>query len=667
MSDIPLLNDLLIAIALGVLSAIALNFLRLPAITGLILAGTLAGPYGFGVVKDVHSIELLAEVGVVFLLFTIGLEFSLGRLKRIAKIALVGGTIQVGLTTLLIVMAAGKLGYDIRKGIFFGFLLALSSTAIVLKSLHERGEIDAPHGKVIVATLIFQDLCVVPMMLVVPMLASDEESVIILDIVKALLKACAMVAGALVVGRSVVPRVLAKVDVLHSKEIFLLAVIAICIGTAVITSLSGLSLALGAFLAGVLLSESEYAHQALVNVLPLRHVFTSLFFMFIGMLFDVRVIASDPSAVALIFSAIIFGKGLMAMLSAIAMRFPVKIALIAGAGLAQFSEFGFVLSRLGTKVGILGAGEERIILGAGVLTMFLTPLMLKLSPTFAAGASFLKPLDRLLGAKGVEEVIKENPQLKDHIIIVGFGVVGRLLAKNLKQIGAPYIIVDLNSETVREARSAGEPAYYGDITSEEVQELAGIHRAKAMVIVINDAESARLAVSVASRTAPHTNVILRCRYLANYQEAIESGAGEVVTEELEAGLEILARVLRLLGMPANIMHDFLEEARQLTLPTVRKISFARRTFCELSELDELKVETFLVKESSFARNKSLAELKLRTATNSTVVAVRHDGNLMEHPDPATKFCEGDILYLVGSKKNVLKAITFMETGALHLN
>lgn len=667
MGEIPLLGDLLIAISLGVLSAIALNFLRLPAVTGLIVAGALAGPYGLGVVKDVHSIELLAEVGVVFLLFTIGLEFSLGRLKRIAKIAFTGGTIQVGLTTILTVFVATHFGYDIRKGIFFGFLIALSSTAIVLKSLSERGEIDAPHGKVIVATLIFQDLCVVPMMLIIPVLASESDSLPILDLLTALTKAGAMVAGALVVGRWVVPRVLAKVDVLHSKEIFLLAVIAICIGTAVLTSMTGLSLALGAFLAGVVLSESEYAHQALVNVLPLRHVLTSLFFMFIGMLFDVRVMKSDPSAVALIFTAIVLGKGTVAMLSALAMRFPVKIALIAGVGLAQFSEFGFVLSRLGAKVGLLGASEERIILGAGVLTMFLTPLMLKLSPQFAAGASFLKPLDRLLGAKSVEEVTKENPQLKDHIIIVGFGVVGRLLARNLKQIGAPYIIVDLNSETVREARGAGEPAYYGDITSEEVQELAGIHRARAMVIVINDPESARLAVSVASRIAPQTDVILRCRYLANYQEAMESGATEVVTEELEAGLEILARVLRLTGMPANIMHDFVEEARQLTLPSTRKISFTRRTFCEISELDELKVESFLVRESSFVRNKSLSELKLRTATNATVVAVRHDGKLLEHPDPAIKFSEGDILYLVGSKKSVGKAVALMETGSLQLD
>lgn len=667
MGEIPLLGDLLIAISLGVLSAIALNFLRLPAVTGLIVAGALAGPYGLGVVKDVHSIELLAEIGVVFLLFTIGLEFSLGRLKRIAKIAFTGGTIQVGLTTILAVFVATHFGYDIRKGIFFGFLIALSSTAIVLKSLSERGEIDAPHGKVIVATLIFQDLCVVPMMLIIPVLASESDFLPILDLLTALTKAGVMVAGALIVGRWVVPRVLAKVDVLHSKEIFLLAVIAICIGTAVLTSMTGLSLALGAFLAGVVLSESEYAHQALVNVLPLRHVLTSLFFMFIGMLFDVRVMESDPSAIVLIFIAIVLGKGAVAMLSALAMRFPVKIAFIAGAGLAQFSEFGFVLSRLGAKVGLLGASEERIILGAGVLTMFLTPLMLKLSPHFAAGVSFLKPLDRLLGAKSVEEVTKENPQLKDHIIIVGFGVVGRLLARNLKQIGAPYIIVDLNSETVREARSAGEPAYYGDITSEEVQELAGIHRARAMVIVINDPESARLAVTVASRIAPQTDVILRCRYLANYQEAIESGATDVVTEELEAGLEILARVLRLTGMPANIMHDFVEEARQLTLPSARKVSFTRRTFCEISELDELKVESFLVKESSFVRNKSLSELKLRTATNATVVAVRHDGKLLEHPDATIKFSEGDILYLVGSKKSVGKALTLMETGLLQLD
>jgi CPA2 family monovalent cation:H+ antiporter-2 len=662
MEQIPILKDLAIIAVVGVLVVLVLARMKLPIVAGLLLAGALIGPSGLGLVRDTHRMEVLAEVGVVLLLFSIGLEFSLERLRQIAKQVTIGGSLQVGLTIAAAVAIARVFGVSVERGVMFGFLFALSSTAIVLRALSERGEVDAPHGRFIVGALIFQDLCVVPMVLVIPILAGQGSGEPMKDIALALGKAAGLVFITVIVARGLVPRVFAWVDRSRSRELFLLAVLGICIATAYLTSLAGLSLALGAFLAGIVLAGSEYAHRAMSDILPLRNAFTSLFFVSLGMLLDVRVILKQPIAVALALLCFLFGKATIATISALSMRFPARVAYLAGVGLAQFGEFGFVLATLAERVGLLGHDESRTLLAAGVLSMMITPVAMQLGPRVRAGEKILKPLERLLGARGMDEPAPEHSELERHVIIVGFGVAGRMLARALADVGVPYLVLELNADTVRKAREAGEPAYYGDVTSPEALEHARVEKAEALVLLINDPEATRRAVVAAKMHAPRTPVLVRAHYLGSGKELEQLGADDLVYEELEAGFEMLARVLRRRKVPRNLIVECVNLARSMTQESSRTPNLPRPRLGAMRELAELKVETFLVRDSCFAYGKSVLGLDLRKKTGAILVALRRDGTLHDHIEPDAPFQEGDTLYLVGSIGAVEEALRLFEEG-----
>ncbi|WP_170319845.1 cation:proton antiporter [Polyangium spumosum] len=663
MEQIPILRDLAIISIVGVVVVLLLGRVRLPAVAGLLLAGAFLGPTGFGLLSDAHRIQSLAEIGVVLLLFGIGLEFSLERLRQIAKTVTIGGSLQVGLTILAAVLCARVAGEPFSRGVLFGFLFALSSTALVLRTLAERGEVDAPHGRFIVGALIFQDLCVVPMVLVIPILAGRSGGDPTRDLALALGKAALLVLVTVVVARSLVPRFFAMVDRARSRELFLMAVLGICLATAFLTSLAGLSLALGAFLAGILLAGSEYAHRAIGDVLPLRHAFTSLFFVSLGMLLDVHVLVEEPISVGLYLAAFVLGKGFIATLSALSMRFPARVAWLAGVGLAQFGEFGFVLATLAERNGLITPAEDRALLAAGVLSMIITPLAMHLAPRVRAGEKILKPLERLLGARGIDEPMPEHSALSEHVIIVGYGVAGRMLARALAETHVPYLVLELNAETVRAAREAGEPAYYADVTSPEALANARVEHAAALVLLINDPEATRRAVAAAKRSAPEIPVLVRAHYIAADRALADLGADEVVFEELEAGLEMIARVLRRRAVPRNVIIERVNVARRDSKGLfVRKPTLQRPTLAELHELGELKVETFLVRSGSFACGKSPLDLDLRRKTGASLVAIRRGGSLCEDVTPSAPLREDDVLYLVGKLVSIEGAVRLLDEG-----
>lgn len=667
MTHIPFLEELLVVAAAGVLAALFLNRLRLPVITVLLIAGALIGPHGLRLVTDLHNIEILAEIGVVLLLFTIGLEFSLARLARIARLVAVGGSLQVGLTTAAVAAVFAATGGGLARGLFFGGLAALSSTAIVLRALSERNEIDAPHGRFIVGALIFQDIWVVPMMLLIPVLAGRAEGNPVVAAGTALGKAAIVVALTVLVARVLMPRFFALVDRARSREVFLLSVLVVCIGTAFLTSLAGLSLALGAFLAGMVLADSDYAHRAMAEVLPLRDVLTSLFFMSLGMLFDARVLVDAPGGVALWAALLLVGKGIIAALAALVMRFPPRVAVLAGIGLAQFGEFGFVLARAGGEVGLITPAETRILLGGAVLSMLVTPIALRVAPHIAAGAARLRGLSRILGAPGIDEPVAGHAALKDHIVVVGYGVAGRVLSAALRDCGIPYIVLELNADTVRAARSAGENAYYADIGSPEAIEHARVVHAKALVLLINDPSAAERAIAAAKRHAPETPVFVRTHYLINAPRLKELGASHVVVEEVEAGIEMLARALRHAGTPSNVLLGRLEEARAATQRTEREPALSLRRLGEIAELGDLKVDSFLIGEGYFAVGRSAAEMELRSRTGALMVAVRRDGALVQESDPHAPLAAGDVLFLVGSRAELARAAGLLTDGPAAVN
>lgn len=658
MGHVPLIDELAIIAAVAVAVTVVLSYFRLPTVAGLLLAGALVGPYGLHLARSASSIEVLAEIGVVLLLFTIGLEFSLARLKNIFRQVALGGVLQVGLTTLAGVGVALAFGQPISRGIFYGFVFALSSTAIVLRALTERGELDAPHGRFIVGTLIFQDLCVVPMVLIVPFLApgSSSDGNVALAIGAAIAKAVGVVIGTVVVARLVVPRLLARVDQSRSREVFLLAILGLCIGTAWLTSLAGLSLALGAFLGGMLVADTEYGHRAMGDVLPLRDAFVSVFFVSLGMLFDPRVVAAQPLLVAALLGGFVVAKGLLATLAATAMRFPRRVAWLAGVGLAQFGEFGFVLVRLGEQKGIVDDASMKPLLAAGIASMFLTPILVRAAPHIRAGELLLAPLERLIGVRSITEAEEVTAKLEGHVVIVGFGLAGRFAARSLVACGVPYVVLELNAESVRTARAAGLPLYYGDATSEEALKHAHLERAKALVLLMNDPRAAQRVVDTARRVAPDVPVLMRARYLLEREELMKIGAKDVVAEEVEGAVEIIARLLRWIETPRNVIDDRIREVRAETQSSERKLTLPRPALADTHALSELKIESFLVRDGMVSAGRSAVQLELRRTTGALVVGVKRKEKLLENPDPNIAFEAGDVVFLVGTSDQVKSAI-----------
>jgi len=651
--EIPLLNDIIIIFGLSIAILFICHRLRVPAIVGFLLTGILAGPYGLGLVKAVHEVEILAEVGVVLLLFTIGIEFSLKKLLQIKKPVLMGGSIQVLLTLLITFIIARQLGQPIGKSIFIGFLIALSSTAIVLRLLQERAEVDSPHGRTTLGILIFQDIIIVPMILVTPLLAGatggSGESALVL-----VAKGIGIIGLVIVSAKWIVPKVLYQITRTRSQELFLLSIIVICLAVAWVTFSAGLSLALGAFLAGLIISESEYSHHALGNILPFRDVFTSFFFVSIGMLLDVGFLFRQPGTIALITLGVLVIKPIIACFATVLLGFPLRTSILVGLALGQVGEFSFILSKTGVEHGLLTGNIYQIFLSFSVLTMAATPFIITLAPRLADIILLLPLPKRLrLGFSPVSEVKVEDK--KNHLIIIGFGVNGRNVARAARVAGIPYAIIEMNPETVRSEQAQGEPIYYGDSTQEAVLHHANIKDAKIVVAGINDPTATRRITEIIRRLNPKVCLIVRTRYLQEMKPLYELGADEVIPEEFETSVEIFTRVLTKYLIPRDEIESLVAEVRSDGYEMFRSLSKKSSSFADLKlQLPDVEINTLRVAERSPLVGKSLARIELRKKYGVTVLAIRRDKQILSNPDVNIPFCANDLLFILGPPDKVAK-------------
>jgi CPA2 family monovalent cation:H+ antiporter-2 len=646
-----LLRDLVVILAAAVAVVLVFRRIQLPAIAGFIVAGAALGPMGFGWVRDAGEIRHLAEIGVVLLLFTVGLEFPLGELRRLGKVLTVGGSLQVGLTAAATAAVALAWGAGTSKAVFAGFLVALSSTAIVLKGLAERGEVDAPHGKLIVGMLLFQDLCVVPMILLVPALAGQGDGAG--SVVRVLVTAVVVVAATLTLARWVVPRALHYVAAARGRDLFVLAVVLVGAAITWMASAAGFSLALGAFLAGMVLADSEYGHQALSDSLALRDLFTSLFFVSVGMLLDLRTGFEAPGLVAGLVAAVVVGKAAIAAFAGLVLRFPVRVALLAGFGVAQVGEFSFVLGQQGAALGLLTAGELRVFFAVSVISMLIAPLALRFGPGVAAGAARLRGLDRFdsatAGAMG-EPAVQPAPQ----VVILGYGVGGELLAEVLVDAGVPFAALDLNAQRVRQAKRQGTPLHYGDATSPEILARAGVDKAAQVVVMLNDPRATLRAVRVAREVGPESVIIARARYVGETEALLSAGASEVVAQELEASFTIIERVTREARLPRPD-HSGPYDRR----PGVASPEQAAGGGLLPAGLD---VESAVVPENAWVAGKNLVEADLRRRTGATLVAFTRGSDTAVHPSPDDVLEAGDVLCLVGTESQLAAARALITSG-----
>jgi CPA2 family monovalent cation:H+ antiporter-2 len=653
------LKSLVIVFGVSALVVFLLYRLKIPSLVGFLIAGVIIGPFGIGIVRDTHSIQALAEIGVILLLFTIGIEFSMAKLVRIKKAVIGGGSVQVFFTIVLSAVAAYLATGNVNKSIFFGFLIALSSTAIVLKMLTEKGEIDSPHGHIMVGILLFQDLCVVPLMLLTPVLSGDGIN--IMDIVIKFGKAILIIAVVLLSARWIVPSLLHQVVHTRSRELFIITIILLCLGIALLTSNFGLSLALGAFLAGLIISESEYAHQAISDILPFKDSFMGLFFVSIGMLMNIEFVLNNAPKIASIVLFIFGLKIITGTASALLVGTSPRSSLLAGLGLAQIGEFSFVLAIAGKTSGIITEDFYQIFLSSSVVTMILTPFTLQFAPSVSdwiTSRRIFKSLSRL--QKTSED--KGFPKRKhDHVIIIGFGLNGRNLAKVLREAEISYVVLEMNSDTVRDMKKKGEPIYYGDGTSKEILHKLGIEKARLLVIAISDPSSSRRIVSIARHENPDIYIIVRTRYVAEVDDLKRLGADEVIPEEFETSIEIFARVLHQYSFPRNIILDMVEKIRSNSYTTLRNIDVPKRhLFEEYEWLPEIEIDGYRIPEGSRLVEKMIKDLQVREKTGVTIIAVRRGKEVFVNPDPDFRFEVRDFILFTGERKNMITALNYFK-------
>lgn len=568
------LADLLVVFAVTAVVVFVFGHFRLPSVVGLLVSGVLVGPYGLSLVADVETVKLLAEIGVIVLLFTVGLEFSMSRLVVMLPLMARVGLPQIVGTTLLVTLATWWYLGTVAQALFAGLLVAMSSTAIVLKLLADRGETGTPHGRIAVAVLLLQDLLVVVAMLAVPLLAdaAGTETAasaahadpvahplpLFANPVAAIVAGLVVVVGVLVTGRRIVPAVLHEVVRQRNRELFLITIVLICLGTAAITAQVGLSLALGAFLAGLSLAESEYGHQAFTEVLPFRDTLASLFFVSVGMLLDIRFLVANAPLVVATVVAIVVAKMLVTAVPAWLAGFPVRTSVLAGAGIAQVGEFSFVLGSRGADAGLLDAGDYQTFLAAAVVTMATTPVVTAALPgaleRLARAATWARRLLEMPIEQG-------GPALAAHVVIAGFGLNGRNLAAALGEFGVPHVILELNPETVRRERLAGREIRYGDCTRAAVLEHAGLAHARAYVIAISDPASTRRSVQIARELAPAVRILVRTEHLAEVDELQALGADDVIPAEFETALALFDRVLGIYDVPETTIDGLLAKMR----------------------------------------------------------------------------------------------------------
>ncbi|MFE4105014.1 cation:proton antiporter [Almyronema epifaneia] len=561
--------DLTLALGSSAVGGYLAYRFKQPALLGYLATGLLVGPYGFGLLQDVEQIQSLAEVGVAFLLFALGVEFSLAELKRVKNIALQGSLLQIGLTTGLV--AAIALWFQWAdspiQGIFLGLVLSLSSTAVVLKTLVERGETNTVQGQIMLAILIAQDLALGLMLAFLPALTQPEQ--LWQTLAAALLKVLIFLGGAIAAGRWLVPQLIQKIAATENSELFLLTVIALCLGVAWITAELGLSIEMGAFVAGLMIAEIDYADQALAKVLPLRDTFACLFFASIGMLIDPQVLWQNWGPILGLVMLVMLGKAAIILPIVLQFGYSFKTAINASFGLNQIGEFSFVLSLVGFEMGLIGEQRYSLLLGTTAITLVLTPLWMKSAARFADRFAQVPLLKQYLKQREEPRLLSVPETLRDHVIVAGYGRVGQVIVNILQSRGYPVLVVENSEAAIQRLRHRQIPYIFGDADAELVLEKTHLETAKALAIALPDPASARLLLQRALGQAPQLDIIARSHSNQELDLLTQMGAREVVQPEFEAALELGSHLLKTLGEPPQAIHAVLDGIRRDRYRSIR--------------------------------------------------------------------------------------------------
>lgn len=649
------LRDFVVVLAAALPIVVLFQKARLPSIVGFLIAGVLIGPHGIALIDETESVAALAEIGIVLLLFVVGVELSFRQLARLGRVILWSCTIQI-LGTFAAAFGLARLaGLDPAPAALIGFLAVHSSTAIVLKLLNDRGEIDAPHGRIAVGILLVQDLSLVPMVLLTRVMGAPGATGWG-DIAFALGKAGLAVAAIVVGARVVMPRLLEFVVRQGSRELFAGTIVLLCFGTAGLAAQFDLSLALGALLAGLVISESEYSHQIVADLLPFRDVLNGIFFISIGMLLQPAFFFAHPALVLGLGAGIVVLKLVILFVAIYPFQGSPRVAAKAAFPLAGMGELAFVLGGIALTSGLVTTTHYDVFIAVAIVTMIASPFLMRAADPAATW------IQERLGMR--EPAAEQRPTLQNHVLIVGFGLNGENLTKVLAETGLAYVVLELDPERVRAARRAGVPILFGDATHAAMLEHAGLRSAAAMVVAISDPRATRRIVAVAREHCRDLPIIVRTRYVSEVDSLERLGATEVIPEEFETSVEIFARVLRRLRVPRNVINLQIEMVRNQSYGMLRGVRLEDQPLGQLDAiLARALTESFLVGADSPACGRTIRELNLRRATGVTILAVVQDGKATPNPDADSVIRAGDTLVLFGDHAGLDRAMAVLGAEA----
>ena len=652
-TQIPFLTEIVVILSLSVLVIYIFQKINIPAVLGFLATGVVFGPHALGFVQAGEEIEMLSEIGVILLLFIIGLEFSIKSLMSMKKIVLVGGSMQVGLTIIFTAAVIYFLGFGPSESVFMGFLISLSSTAIVLKVLQDKGLMRTAQGRIALGILIFQDIIVVPMMLLTPILAGQDANVV-MSLSILLVKVVVVIGMVYVSARYLVPRLLHEIARTRSRELFLITIIVICFSVAYFTSIMGLSLALGAFMAGLTISESEYSHQATGLIIPFREIFTSFFFVSIGMLLDLDFVIHNLALVVVFTLSVFVIKFTVIILSSLALRYPLKTGIIVGFSLFQVGEFAFILSRAGIDAGLLDGTTYQYFLSVSILTMAMTPFLIDYEDRLTAGLlkTPFRKLAFMENSKGklIDPDDEDLDDLNGHLIIIGYGTNGQNAARAARKAQIPYVILELDADIVRKAKLKGEPIVFGDARNTHILDYVRIFAARVCVIAVADHHDAIIIVSQIREICKTVHIVIRAKTIAQSEELLLNGASEAISEEFEASVEVFARMLNQFLVSTSEIDQYVENIRDETYSAIH--SNYRVNKRNTVEVTNLKTASLLLNEGSVLNEKHLCEAKVFEDNSVRVVAINRNGKLIKHFDGDSILHKHDEVVIAGSELNV---------------
>jgi CPA2 family monovalent cation:H+ antiporter-2 len=641
-----MLNEVLILLFFSILSIAVFKRLNFPSVLGYLLVGMLAGDNAFGWIHDSHSIEQIAEIGVVFLLFTIGLEVSIPRLIAMRNIVFGIGTVQVVASTVSTMVLGMWLGLSWQAAFAVGGILTISSTAIAVKLLTEQREIHLQHGRIALGVLLFQDLAVVPFLVLIPIFAEPDSGSMFISIAQALGKGAFAFAVIFYAGQYLVRPAMRWVASIHSSELFTLFILFIALVAAWLTWQLGLSLAMGAFLAGIMLAETEFQHHVEIEIRPFRDVLMGLFFISVGTRFDWTIIISDPISVGVLTAGLMVGKGIAIMLITRFAGYEKAVAIRSGLVLGQGSEFGFALLALALTTGLLSIELSQPIIAAIVISMAISPIIIRHNEAIASRFDSSYESQNTRAAYNIEEACKD---LRQHVILCGFGRTGQNLAQFLKRLNIPFVALELDEKIIAEAWEAGEPIYYGDSSREQTLEHAGIENASALVISFPEITASEIIARTARKLSPDIPLIVRTRDDRHLEQLLESGASEVVPDTIESSMMLAQHTLSILGQDQASIEEMLDEARNSQYARIRAF-FHSDEEVGLDEASSHHMRSVEILADYHAEGRSIESLGCLNKVN--ILGLRRNNVSSDEPLPGVALQAGDVLVIEGTPDNI---------------